>query len=246
MKIALVCIAKNEDNYIQEWCDYHLKIGFDDIFIYQNDWRTNISGNNIFKFELDGRDKQREAYKKFINDYHNQYDWAAFFDVDEFLVLKKHKNVKDFISEFNEYNAVGINWVFFGNNDHKTINNGEYSLIKRFTKRQNGVNNHVKCIVKLNDDLIMDVHNPKTYWVDIHKNINLGAFTKNGSDDLAQLNHYFCKTEEEFLEKCNRGRADSPIYKRSIDDYEGQNFNEIEDLTALNFMYNDNNNILDA
>ena len=37
IKVALVCIAKNEDNYIQEWITYNKLIGFDDIFIYQND-----------------------------------------------------------------------------------------------------------------------------------------------------------------------------------------------------------------
>jgi hypothetical protein len=35
-KIALVCIAKDEDLYLQDWIDYHLKLGFDDIHIYQN------------------------------------------------------------------------------------------------------------------------------------------------------------------------------------------------------------------
>ena len=39
MKIALVCIAKNEDDYIEEWVNYHLKLGFSKIFIYENNWR---------------------------------------------------------------------------------------------------------------------------------------------------------------------------------------------------------------
>ncbi len=39
MKTALVCIAKNEDYYIDEWIKYHLKLGFSDIHVYQNDWR---------------------------------------------------------------------------------------------------------------------------------------------------------------------------------------------------------------
>lgn len=246
MKIALVCIAKNEDNYIDEWCNYHLKLGFDKIFIYQNNWRTDLNNPNIIKYEMDGISMQRNAYSHFVKNHRDQFTWSAFFDVDEFLVLKKHKNVKDFVLEYADYNAIGINWVLFGNNNHKTIKNNEYSLIKRFTKRQHSVNNHVKCIVKLTNNLIMDIHNPNTYWADTHKNINHGSFTKNGFDDIAQLNHYFCKTEEEFIEKCNRGRADSPIYKRTMNEYEGHNFNEIEDLTAFNFMYNDNNNILNA
>jgi hypothetical protein len=34
MKTALACIAKNEDNYIDEWIKYHTKIGFDFIYVY--------------------------------------------------------------------------------------------------------------------------------------------------------------------------------------------------------------------
>ena len=34
MKTALVCIAKDEDNYIDEWLKYHLKLGFSNIYVY--------------------------------------------------------------------------------------------------------------------------------------------------------------------------------------------------------------------
>lgn len=34
MKTALVAIAKDEDNYLKEWVEYHLKIGFDDVYVF--------------------------------------------------------------------------------------------------------------------------------------------------------------------------------------------------------------------
>jgi len=50
-KIALVTMAKDEDYYLQEWIDYHLKLQFDDIFIYQNNWRfKNQIQNDKVKF----------------------------------------------------------------------------------------------------------------------------------------------------------------------------------------------------
>ena len=57
MDVALVCIAKNEDNYIQEWIDYHLKLGFNDIHIFQNDWRfeKQIPNEHVYFHEYDGR-----------------------------------------------------------------------------------------------------------------------------------------------------------------------------------------------
>lgn len=34
MKVALFTLAKDEDNYIEEFLDYYIKLGFDDIFVY--------------------------------------------------------------------------------------------------------------------------------------------------------------------------------------------------------------------
>jgi len=247
MKVALVCIAKNEDRYIQEWTDYNKKLGFDDIFIYQNDWRCQLEDPNIIKIELDGINQQRTAYNQFIRNNYNNYDWAAFFDVDEFLVLKKHKNIKEFISDYSDYSAIGINWVLFGNNGISKIET-DTSVLRRFTKRQNSINPHIKSIVKLSNNLTMDVHNPLSIDI-LNTNYKTfkGPFNNTGDDTIAQLNHYFCKTEEEFIEKSNRGRADIPNQenKRTISDFNNHNFNEVEDLTAMNFLY-DNNNLLNT
>lgn len=235
MKVSLVCIAKDEDLYIDEWIQYHKKLGFDDIYIYQNDWRWSGESENVYKIEVDGPTKQKESYNNFIKHNRTNYDWVAFFDVDEFLVLKKHKDIKSFLTEYESFPAVGINWVLFGDNGHTNVND-EYSVLKRFTKRQENVDIHVKCIVKLNNNAYMNVHNPSSFWVDTHKQVNNGPFTKTPSDDIAQINHYFCKTQEEFELKCERGRADTNT-KRNISDFNAHNHNEIEDLTAYNFFF---------
>lgn len=60
MKTAIVCIAKNEDNYIDEWIKYHTKLGFDYVYVYQNDWRyagDKSRFSNVHWLELDGRAK---------------------------------------------------------------------------------------------------------------------------------------------------------------------------------------------
>lgn len=234
MKVALVCIAKNEDLYIKEWIDYHLKLGFDDIIIYQNDWRWDYEQNNVVKHELDGQVKQREAYNHFIQKNFRNYDWVAFFDVDEFLVLKKHENIKKFIEDYSQYPSISINWVLFGDNNIETTTD-DFSVLKRFTKRQKGINPHIKCIVKMNRNIKMDVHNPNVNWIDSNFRIGRGPYNKYGDDRVVQLNHYFCKTENEFKSKCNRGRADIIGHERNMEDFHRHNFNEIEDLKAINF-----------
>jgi len=237
VRVALVCIAKNETNYIEEWVTYHLKLGFDKIFIYENNWVCDYENEQIVKIKFNGNQKQLESYKNFKTKYRLEYDWAAFFDVDEFLVLKKHKNIKEFLIDYDKYDSVGINWVLFGDNGFNGVFNNNYSVLNRFTKRQNVVNPHIKTIAKLNNDsYFLNPHCLNTKWVDTNFNLNLGFSNLNGPLDVAQINHYFTKTKEEFLEKINRGRADTKNY-RSIDDFNKHNYNDIDDFYALNFYY---------
>jgi Glycosyl transferase family 2 len=232
MKVALVCIAKNEDNYIEEWIKYHKKLGFDDIFIYQNNWRMPNIDMETINIESDGNIRQLPSYNHFIENNWMKYQWAAFWDIDEFLVLKKHKNIKEFISDYDEYSGIGINCYLFGDNG-KTEK--EFGLINRFTKRQLSVDRHVKCIYKMQPSLRMtNPHHGNVGWTDTNKNTHYHAYNPNGPTDIAQINHYFCKTVVEFQEKISRGFADCDA-TRDIKDFHDNNHNDIEDLQALKF-----------
>lgn len=244
MKISLVCIAKKEDDYIQEWISYHLKLGFDKIFIYENDWEHEIHNPMVQTFKVNGPRMQVPVYNHFIQNYKNDYDWAAFLDIDEFLVLKKHNNIHEFVKDYENYDAIGVNWMLFG--DNNLTSTSERGVLSRFTKRQNDVNPHIKSIVNLKKVNSMLVHNHVGSWVDTnYKVYNNTPFNINGPIDIAQINHYFCKTKEEFINKRERGRADDGTV-RDMKDFHDHNFNEIEDLTAFNFYFNDNNNLLNA
>lgn len=238
MKVALVCIAKDEDNYIKEWVEYYLKLGFDDIFMYQNNYRCSYNNEKLIKidFDVNHNHRQPDAYNNFMKTNHGKYDFAAFFDVDEFLVLKKHNNIKEFLQEYSQFSAIGINWVLFGDNGLTEVENNEYSCLKRFTKRQKGVNPHVKCIVKVDKNITMSVHHPYVNCVSTDKKLFNGTLNPNGNDDIAQLNHYFVKTKEEFNLKIKKGRCCNTELYQSL--YGSHNFNDIEDLHAYNLLYN--------
>ena len=44
MRVSLCAIAKCENLYIKEWVDYHLKLDFDHIYIYDN---NEVDGERI-------------------------------------------------------------------------------------------------------------------------------------------------------------------------------------------------------
>jgi len=251
MKVALTCIARDEDNYIEEWINYNLKLGFDDIFIYQHNWHCNIDRYNVHKINwgesniqnTPGTSIQVGAYNDFIQNNHKNYDWVAFFDVDEFLVLKKHNNVKDFILEYEGVDAIGINWIFFGSNNLSF--DGDYSVLKRFTKRSKFASSTVKCIVKADKNINYMVHNPvNRMTTDTHYNKFWGVTNDAKKIDIAQLNHYYSKTWDEWKKKQARNTSIDTAFKGITpnEEYNDTYFhtndkNEIEDTLALDFYF---------
>lgn len=207
MRVVLVCIAKNEDYYLEEWINYNLKLGFDHIFIYMNDWRTDFEHPNVTKIPFDGPIKQLTAYNSFRATYKDQYDWVAYFDCDEFLCLKKHDNVKELIKVYQNSNAIAINWFMFGsNNIQKRKDN---SLLKTFTRRNKKTNQHVKVIVNMSvPSLMISPHNIHLPMMDTNKKIFNGPFNIGGPTDVCYLAHFHRKTYEDWLNRCDRGRAD--------------------------------------
>ena len=89
----------------------------------------------------------------------------------------------------------------------------------------------------------MFVHHPDCFIVNTNHEPMYGAFSETVLDDVAQINHYYCKTIEEFTEKTTRGKAtgvkeSSEREKLSkLKTFDANNFNEIEDLTAYKFFF---------
>ena len=239
MKVALVCVAKWEDYYLDEWLDYNHKLGFDKIIMYQNDWRTDIERPFLEKREWDGKSVQLPIYNSFLQK-DTEYDWVAFFDCDEFLVLHKHNNVKEFIEEYGKHPVLSFNWYMFGNlgKRERTSN----TLIKEFTKRNSQPDQHIKVMVKRDSgNRFMLPHNCHGPSMDTNGKIFHGPFNPNGPMDVAYLNHYHNKTREDWMDRCRRGRVDCEIlHDQNRWDNEVEINNEVEDMWAYNFLYGNN------
>ena len=255
MKTALVCIAKDEDKYLDEWVSYHLKLGFTNIFVIRNNWNyeSKYCFNTRRVFFTDYNEKhsltQYTAYRLALEKLYKDFDWIAFFDVDEFLVLKKHRFLEDFLKDYDDFKAIGINWRMFGDAGLKTIENGNYSVIDRFTKCGKSLNKHIKtmihtaktgnsvyvhscshCVNDFNSDI----------QVNLAKNFMHGAFNEDSLDeikDIAYLAHFRTKTFEECMEKAEKNK--NGIYYSISSSYNEEYFNEfnendVEDLSLKN------------
>lgn len=237
MKVALVCVARWEDYYLKEWLDYNQKLGFDKVIMYQNDWRTDLEHPILEKRISDGRAIQVGTYNHFL-DNEREYDWVGFFDCDEYLVLKKHNNVKELIEEYSDKtNVIALNWIFYGNLG-KLTREGD-SLIKQFPMRSNRTDQHVKVFVnKRSSERMQLPHNTINPAMDTNGRIFQGPFNPAGPMDVAYINHYHNKTKEDWELRCKRGRVDCNLgHDYNVWDQEMNMNNEVEDLSAYNFLY---------
>ena len=112
MKPVIVCIAKKEHDYIEEFIYYHIKLGFKYIYLYDNEdeptyeklldkYKENIKVIHL-PFNNYKKGVQYIALDDFIKNYLFTTDitHVAHIDIDEYIVLKKHNNICDFINEY--------------------------------------------------------------------------------------------------------------------------------------------------
>ena len=260
-KTSTVCmIAKDEELYLKEWVYYYFLLGFDEIIIYDNESADNsaailknLQSHNELRKKLKvrywskGKDTspQITAYRDAIKKCRNE--WILFVDADEFLVLHKDENVNEFLARFSDniISAVGINWRIFGDS-HLEANDGRL-LTERFTKCSEpefDVNHHIKTFARvkmINGDIHMHACETTGKFImpdgtPLEMRESWGV-SKKIDIKIAQINHYYCKTKEEFLKKIIRGQAgcadDHPLkYYYDWGAFDGHNRNENEDLSA--------------
>ena len=145
MRSCIVAIAKYENDYIREWIEYNLNLGFDHIFIGDNndDHKEDIftivedyvKDNKVTVVNIkDFNIKQIDFYKMSYLNLVGNFDWVLYYDIDEFLVLKKHKNVNDYLSQekFNNFDVIKINQKMMTNNGY--VIQIDKPVLERFTQ----------------------------------------------------------------------------------------------------------------
>ena len=249
-EIYLCAAAKDEDPYIDEWMDYHFKLGFEKIVIFRNDWFYENHDPRVEVFMANGNNIQNHVYGEFLTKWRKKFWWVAFIDLDEFIVLHKHKNMEEFLLEYDDVQALAINWALFGSNGHKKVVNNNYNVLTRFTRRGTEEDHTlmkargtIKTLVRYtNRTRGMGVHN--CFGI-THTLKREEIFEKPNTPtidwEIAQVNHYWIKSLEEAEKKMNRGRATTTI-KRDWKEFfidRDQYSNSVEDLSAIRFYYGD-------
>ena len=228
MAIGLVCIAKDENQYFDEWIRHHLKVGFEHIFIYDNNSKETIEiaidlsqKVSVIKWEDSKYGSQSRAYMNSCARFSN-FDYIAFFDVDEFY-MSETMNVKIDLEKLNNPIALGIYWRIYGNPKPFDTRKPVENYIHWHGDK------HIKSIIQ--PSLVKSFPDPhkaelinekKGMYIDENNNQIVsptGAHTSNS----IWIKHVFTRSRQEFAEKMQRGDANTREKNRTWEDFDYYN-----------------------
>lgn len=202
---------------MEEWLEFHAARGVEHFFLYNNDSTDDYASKLTSRctvIDWPGKAQQMPAYNHHAKTRPSK--WTAYLDMDEFLFSPMQQDLRGFIEkEYNNYSAIGANWVMYGPCGHKTRPAGKvWDNYTQPTGDGNLGNLHVKSIVR--NEYIVHWGHPHTaqlraphVYVDENKKSFTGALTPAHSVNKLRINHYYTKSEEECRLKAERGRSDN-------------------------------------
>ncbi|QKF94825.1 glycosyl transferase family 2 [Fadolivirus algeromassiliense] len=255
MKTILFANARNEEN-ILEWVVHHLNLGFDHIFLV--DHRSDIPLKFVLRFipfdkltiyRMDGNIiKMNLMHAARAHAKKEGYDWMAYLDCDEFLILNQDADIKDFLAKYEQYDQVGINWLCFGTNNLDTFKG---NIIENFTRCHNTLDLHIKTFLHLtkpNTDHYV-IYNPHSFILNDLSNsvgVDFKPLNPDGphffenmahfNDTPAYIAHYLYQSYDRYIaRKINLPRDDTNTFREVIPKEElDKQYNVVENLGPLN------------
>jgi len=230
---------RDDNDYLDEWIDYHLSIGFEHIVIYDHLSKVPVKSkwDNVTVYRLE---RESLFIPEFIHNFtlqnHKSF-WMAHFDVDEFIVLLQHKNINELLQGYEDHGAVGVPWSMFGSSGHVLKPKG---LVKDnyLYRREDENPEWIKSII--NTRFCKRIDDPH-YGIYSRPAVNEAFEQIEGSRatsprKLIKLNHYFTRSLEEYKRKIERGTGNVNTPKRPIEwFYDLQEKSTIYDDKLLNY-----------
>ena len=243
--LSIVAIIKNE-MYMREWIEYHRMIGVSHFYIYDNESTNHLKEElkdyidmGIVTYHyFPGSLVQHKAYNHAVENYQFETKYMAIIDADEYIVPMQDALVPDIVEQiFKDYESVvfkesefaggvGINWREYGTSHHKEKQDG--LCVENYMYRAADdyfQNVHIKTIFI--PRVIMNIANPhfpymEEGWRNISENGSMipHSYFYDSMCKKLRINHYFCKSEEEFMQKLKRGwpdRVHEELAKTRID-----------------------------
>ena len=226
--LAVVAIMKCEGHYLKEWLDYHLAAGVDHFYIYDNESPDNqaevaapyVEAGLVDYFPWPGEAMQTVAYNDALKRFKFHCRYMAFIDGDEFILPKSKRTIVEVVDEILSHNdkaaGLAIHWNAFDSNGQEKA---DYSrpVLERFTRCSKIINPCIKTIANPRKIVFFKQNRVHTagffrgfFSVDENLNTVYNFKPTPATAEKIVINHYHCKSLEEYMLKIKRGDAVFP------------------------------------
>ncbi len=258
--LSILAIAKNEAPYIEEWLDYHISMGVEHFYLYDNESEDNfyellvpyIEKGYVTYTYWPGKAQQTLAYNDALAKYKNSTRWMAVIDIDEFICPQEKISLQKFLKPYEKYVGLCIHWVNFDSNGWEKKPEG--GVLENYTRVRDdyktNVHHNIKSIVNpltvksfathkhlhLNNEFPVDENFSYVFDSEkVHPHIHF-----DGTINKIRINHYQVKSREEVHAKMNRGDVTTGKRKRlELTDEKFVNFADTtHDFTILKHLKN--------
>lgn len=220
--VCICGIFKNEAQYLEEWINYHLLIGVDHFYLYNNNSEDDymvvlapyIDREIVDLVEWPLPHSQMLAYQDCYNNHREETQWLTFIDIDEFICPISTENINDWLASYISYPGVAVYWKQFGSNG-KLIHDCNRLVIEQYTQCWEKLSCYTKMFCNMNFE-INDFQNPHVLKSKImgftippinqyKKFISFGTHRVSFErKETIQINHYWGKAYDRFLDKANK------------------------------------------
>lgn len=219
--ICAVAIVKGDSAFIEEWLVYHRLIGVDHFYIYDNDpllpLAPLLEPYRDFVTVIDwpgdptagwpGRNRQTRTYTHALQAARSAYEWVTFIDVDEFIVLRHHASLAEFLPLFEKFGSIRLQWHVFGHNGFYEDPPG--LVTAALTRRMAAPSPRTKTITRIDAIAsITSAHFCRLKWLWRSADANgqtFGDAIYPGKTHRAHINHYQCRSFTSWMGRVQRG-----------------------------------------
>lgn len=257
---SICAIFKDESLYLKEWIEYHLMIGFDHLYLYNNFssdsylevLRPYIDKGLVTLTEWPIKYGQISAYEDCANKYRNENHWIMFLDIDEFVCPREETDIKKWLKRFERYPAVKMYWLMFGTNG-LIEGNPNKLVIEQYICSWDALRSTGKVIWNTDFEPAEVYHEHLFCYYKIFgltfrlpminealHFINYSTAEKLPKHNTIQINHYWSKSMNEYLDKINKGDVyseDNDTRRHKLDFfYWHEHHNVREEKTIFRFL----------